>query len=395
MYSQMNFSYDSKPIATIMNEIKNNGRQGGINLQPSYQRAYVWNNDFKEKLIYSIINQYPIGNISLRHNNGIKEVVDGQQRLTTIYNFLDESVGYEVKGEYAKKIAESIISYLGDDYEDPDLEKIKKRMKNKTGIRIKYKQLPMIIRENIKAYNISFTNITNANDKEIAEFFRFLQNQERLKAGEIINSIPDTPLEKYLNELNDIDVFLKKISFKNARKNFDKHFYSIIGVLTGDLNMGVTDKEVIQFSTEIDEANLETNELIDKMIKNVNLITELESIQNIEVGVSNVRSLKYLLLLCAFSDVDFGAKGQEKLEELFELNMKLSSFNSAKTSAVEKTFEGFDKEVIEDFRAITLLSKGSQQFERVRNRMNILADYINRYPINSEIEKSKIDRTLE
>ena len=46
------------------------------------------------------------------------------------------------------------------------------------------------------AYNISITNITNATDDEIAEYFRYLQNQERLRAGEIINSVPETKLLK-------------------------------------------------------------------------------------------------------------------------------------------------------------------------------------------------------
>ncbi|MDE8163552.1 DUF262 domain-containing protein [Erysipelothrix rhusiopathiae] len=391
MFSQMNFSYDSKPIATIMNEINNKGRQGGIDLQPSYQRGYVWTNDFKEKLIYSIIRQYPIGNISLRNNLGIKEVVDGQQRLTTIYNFLDEATGYEVKGEYARKIVEYIINYFGEGYEDPDLEKLKKRLDNKTGIKIKFKQLPEVIRENIKAYNISFTNITNASDSEITEFFRFLQNQERLKAGEIINSIPDTPLEEYLDKLISVDVFLKKISFQNARKNFDKHFYSVIGVLTEQLNYGVPDKEVISFSSEVKEEDLENNQLISNMIENVNKITELEFSSDIEIGTSNVRSLKYLLLLCAFSDVDFSDSGEEKLVELLRLNDKLSSFNSAKTGAIEKEFKNYNPEVIEDLRAITLLSKGAHPFDRVKNRMKILADYINQYPINEQTKPSQIN----
>ena len=84
MSSKMGISYDSRPIQTIANQVKNVNRRDGIDLQPKYQRGYIWKNDFKDKLIYSVIRNYPIGNISVRVRqapNGkgaMQEVVDGQ-----------------------------------------------------------------------------------------------------------------------------------------------------------------------------------------------------------------------------------------------------------------------------------------------------------------------------
>ncbi len=66
MSNIMAFSYDSRPIQTIINQIKNVSKRDGIDLQPPYQRGYIWGNEFKDKLLYSIIKGYPIGNISLR-----------------------------------------------------------------------------------------------------------------------------------------------------------------------------------------------------------------------------------------------------------------------------------------------------------------------------------------
>ena len=94
MTNIMAFSYDSRPIQTIINQIKNVNKRDGIDLQPSYQRGYIWGPEFQDKLLYSIIKGYPIGNISLRvrtdknAKGAMQEVVDGQQRLTTIYNFV-------------------------------------------------------------------------------------------------------------------------------------------------------------------------------------------------------------------------------------------------------------------------------------------------------------------
>ena len=50
----MAFSYDSRPIQTILNQIRNINKRDGIDLQPNYQRGYIWSSDFKDKLLYSI-----------------------------------------------------------------------------------------------------------------------------------------------------------------------------------------------------------------------------------------------------------------------------------------------------------------------------------------------------
>lgn len=385
----MTFSFDSRPVQTIVNEIKNKGKQGSIDLQPSYQRGYVWSDDFKDKLIYSIIRQYPIGNISLRlTNEGIKEVVDGQQRLTTIYNFINNE--YEIKGEYSKKIIEYIVDYMDTD-DDKDLNKLKKRLRNKTGVRLKFDQLPEVIKQNINAYNISITNIMNASNEEIREFFRFLQNQERLKAGEIINSFPATELEVYLDKVSDLDLFLEKISFSsNERRDFDKHFYSIIGLISGNINYGVTDRVVIDFALNSHSEEFKNKDLLDNLIRNMNIITENESISKNMLTSSNVRVTKYLLLLCAFNLVDFSEDGDKKLKKLDEINIKLSAFNSAKLDILSTTFEGYSEEVIEEFRLITLLSKGSHNYNRVKNRMEILSYYVNNFDRDCRRRPSKI-----
>ena len=55
---------------------------------PEYQRGLVWEQEQKELLIESIMIDMPIGNVFLNdRGNFIYEVVDGQQRLTTIWDF--------------------------------------------------------------------------------------------------------------------------------------------------------------------------------------------------------------------------------------------------------------------------------------------------------------------
>lgn len=115
MANIMTFSYDSRPIQTIVNQIRNINKRDGIDLQPSYQRGYIWGAEFRDKLWYSIIKGYPIGNISLRVRNdrndkgAMIEVVDGQQRLTSIFKFINGE--YSIQGDVARNIIEYISEY--------------------------------------------------------------------------------------------------------------------------------------------------------------------------------------------------------------------------------------------------------------------------------------------
>lgn len=91
----MIFIYDSKPIQTI--------QRYELDLTPRYQQGYIWLSEFKDYLLFSIIKGYPIGTIILKDKIGknkkddLYEVVDGQQRLITIYNFIVKD--YTIKGK--------------------------------------------------------------------------------------------------------------------------------------------------------------------------------------------------------------------------------------------------------------------------------------------------------
>ncbi|MEE0686030.1 MAG: DUF262 domain-containing protein [Lachnospiraceae bacterium] len=387
----MAFSYDSRPIQTLLNQIRNLNKRDGIDLQPDYQRGYIWSTDFKDKLLYSIIKSYPIGNVSLRvrteknSKGAMQEVVDGQQRLTTIYKFIEGE--YNIQGEIAKEIIQYIIEYMGEDF-DEELVKLKKKLKNKGKVTIAYKQLPQAIKDNILAYNISITNITNATDKEITEYFRYLQNQERLRAGEILNSVPDTKLEKYLKRIVNKDRLLTKLSFQNKRMQFDRVFYSIIGLVDGQIGFGITDKEVMKFLDGCGEINTETIDKVNYLVDVLNTIAEEEAIP-VNYISCNARAMKFLLLLIILELVDFRVDCKNKLKALDSINIKLSSFSSAKADSVMCAFSGYSDSVIEEYRLLALISKGGHSYKRVKNRMEILAYYVNNF--DNRIQSSGIE----
>mgnify|MGYP000927041084 CR=1 FL=1 len=62
--------------------------EGELILQPDYQRKFVWNEKTQSQFIESLLLSIPIPTIFLAENDDdTLEVIDGQQRLTTVYSF--------------------------------------------------------------------------------------------------------------------------------------------------------------------------------------------------------------------------------------------------------------------------------------------------------------------
>ncbi|HEY6435537.1 MAG TPA: DUF262 domain-containing protein, partial [Ignavibacteriaceae bacterium] len=60
-----------------------------IDLNPSYQRNFIWSPDNQKELIDTILNSYPLPNFFLyQKSDDSYEMVDGQQRSKTIYRFI-------------------------------------------------------------------------------------------------------------------------------------------------------------------------------------------------------------------------------------------------------------------------------------------------------------------
>lgn len=77
----------------VYNELEGKGLfglDGKLTIQPEYQRHYIYNDGKKDvAVIESILNRYPLGLIYFNlTDNGQYEVLDGQQRITSIGRFV-------------------------------------------------------------------------------------------------------------------------------------------------------------------------------------------------------------------------------------------------------------------------------------------------------------------
>lgn len=88
----MDFKRESKTIQ----ELYDMYQSGKLILQPFFQRNLVWTDKAKSRFIESILLKLPIAEIYLHEDeNKILSVIDGQQRLSTIFGFIDKK--FELK----------------------------------------------------------------------------------------------------------------------------------------------------------------------------------------------------------------------------------------------------------------------------------------------------------
>lgn len=83
------FKTDSYPMS--IGELVNLHKNGELLINPDFQRYFRWSNTQKSRLIESILLGIPIPSIFLfQRDDGIWEVVDGLQRISTLLQFMSE-----------------------------------------------------------------------------------------------------------------------------------------------------------------------------------------------------------------------------------------------------------------------------------------------------------------
>lgn len=86
---------------------------------PPYQRGLVWDNDKKSKLITTIKKGFPFGSILIyEDNNGKLQLIDGLQRCTTIFEFVNNPSHFFNEQDIDNKVIRQIFELM--EYGNPD-----------------------------------------------------------------------------------------------------------------------------------------------------------------------------------------------------------------------------------------------------------------------------------
>jgi len=131
-------------------------------LVPPYQRAYVWTKKQQQGYLLTLSKRAPLFGPIINKDRGKGEqyIMDGQNRLYTIYKFLNDEISFV----------------------------------NESGETIKYSNLTMNDQDDLNSTNISYTETSGWTDSQCQEFFMNIQEGQKLKAGELIHAKPDNPL---------------------------------------------------------------------------------------------------------------------------------------------------------------------------------------------------------
>jgi 5-methylcytosine-specific restriction endonuclease McrA len=184
-------------------------RRKNINTNPDYQRPAVWTRAQKQLLIDSMLREYDIPKMYMhRTGKDTYDVIDGQQRLRTIWEFFS--------GGFA----------LAKDADPVD------------GIEIagkKYDDLDMLLLDKLNSYNLDFVILNDVSDDEISEMFLRLQNGTTLKAQEKRNAYPGN-MRNFIKDLATHPFFVNVVNFQNSRFSHE-HVAAQLTLLTmnGDI----------------------------------------------------------------------------------------------------------------------------------------------------------------
>lgn len=190
----MKMSKKPLPISTICSWEKR------IDPTPDYQRPPAWTKKQKQLLIDSILREYDIPKMywrSVNRADGIRyEVIDGQQRLRTIWEFKNGGFGLAKDADPVNKIL-----VAGKKYDELDLD----------------------VSTIFDAYPVDVVivddAVQNEEDDEVRDMFLRLQNGTTLKAQEKRNAMPGQ-MRDFVKEISQ-HPFFANCKFTNSRYTFD------------------------------------------------------------------------------------------------------------------------------------------------------------------------------
>ena len=159
---------------------------------PEWQRQKVWSRSKKQNLIDSILRGWKLPKfyfLKVSNNPEAYEVVDGQQRLVTIFDFFDNQL----------PLPESAAKEFGGTY---------------------YRDLPDELVDAFDDYEIEFDEIGEGTEKEIKDFFQRLQEGLPLTSAEKLNSV-HSKLRDYVVKLAKHPFFGKTSASNRRYGHFD------------------------------------------------------------------------------------------------------------------------------------------------------------------------------
>jgi hypothetical protein len=196
-FTPINFSKGDRRIIDLYRSYKDDK---DLDPRPSFQRGYVWDSNRATKLIESILLHVPLPLIyTAEEEGGTEVVIDGQQRLTTCFAFIDGFFPLSQKDEEKQKLGQPVRVRpfkLGK-------MKILSHLSGKD-----YKTLPPELKTTFQKYQLQIIKISKDSHPDIKfEIF------ERLNTGSV--SLSDQEIRNCIYRGNYNDLLYKLAGYSN------------------------------------------------------------------------------------------------------------------------------------------------------------------------------------
>jgi hypothetical protein len=177
---------------------------------PDWQRDEVWTTERKQLLIDTILRGWKLPKLYFAKTSEDPveyDVVDGQQRLATIFDFF---------GGQLRLSAESAALFGGSTHDS----------------------LPASTSDAFDDYEIEYDEITEASDEDLQRFFQRLQEGMQLTSAEKLNSVSSN-LTKFARQLADHPFFMEKVAIRDTRKAYFDIISKVAAIAVDSIDVGL------------------------------------------------------------------------------------------------------------------------------------------------------------
>ena len=314
----MKVSSPNKPVQTITNKIK---REQILFTHKLQRPEGVWNNNQKSLLIDSLLRGYLINPTYTVLENGKQYVIDGVQRLYSVYTFIND--GYKL----SKNLEPIII--------DDETYEIAGK---------KYSKLDEKVRDELCSAQLQVCEISDYTDKDVREMFR------RLNSGKPLNTAQKmTP--DMSDELSDAVLSIVSHPF------FQKALTPAQLKSSVDLSIAIEILMLSEISNEYDFGSFRRDDR-EKFIQYYNDKVNVEKIEIIRQGLDKLNESfdeKIKINKTTISFICYGAYRIIKDNKSFEKFME----------SVNNFLENYDSN--EEYKTFT--QQGTSSAESVKGRL--------------------------
>jgi len=276
-----------KPRTASINDFREWDKRGELVLAPEFQRRAVWSPKARSYLIDTILNGFPIPaiyvrqKIDLKIQKTIREVVDGQQRIGAILDYVHNK--FVVLKVHNKKYAGLTFSELPDD-----------------------------VKEKFLDYDLSVDFLVGADDSDVLEVFA------RINSYTVVLNLQEKLNAEFSGEFKQVVFKLGRDHLEFWRRNKILTNKNIMRMkeaeLATDLVIAMLDgiqdrKKIKSYYRKYDDNFPKKEKVVDHFKKCIDTIAEICSDKLIESPFR--RTTLFYSLFCAIYDIMYGLPGSD------------------------------------------------------------------------------------